>query len=763
MQNISNEFIALAKDLGLNLEGVLRNPHYYRHTILEYANAAAMGMPRSVQKSNASLQDFVDSQLRGITGRGYLKRYKGSPLDISTNYVQANGEVRAQMLMDIEIMKALGEIKKKYDIAPKLRQKLQRALRQQTDIETHSQPSTDDQTISDIIPDGYTLYDPAGSRLIQSANSSAENIISMAVDDAARQSGLPLDRLLRSLGSLGEDAFNRLLVIPNEIAAALDKMSQDRDRGMLGNAAKVLTNWWKKAVLFSPTRNIKYNFRNFTGDLDALIAGNPKALKFFPQAVKELTAHYRGKNTTSDLQDYIDRSGGLNIDSMQITTNEADALQEIAETQPASLGKRGWNLVKKFFRNEVAFTAWRENLLRYTAYLSYKQDMEQNNGTPSSWGASIKDEVMSIEDIRDRAYKMSNELLGAYDQISEFGRQLRDLAIPFWSWSEINLKCYYRLLKNGLTGQNSSDFAKRFMLAKSARVPFYAISTAETFAKISLFTMLAQMFNRFVMPDDDDELPPDIKNKPHITLGKVKGQVYYFDRIGALGDAAEWLGLDNIVMDTQQIRRGSMPFAEFMKKVITTPAGKVLQEVNPLFRMPYELATGRTIYPDISHPRMIRDNGAYISQTFGLSWPYKAATGKPRSDWDEFKNMFVYSADTEEAAYFYSLDMVRQFQERVLGKRFDGFAQTKRGQALQKLKAALRFNDKAAIKQSLREYAALDGTPQGLKASMKSMNPLYGLSKDEQKKFMRWISQEDRKYLRKANTYYHRLADKYIR
>ena len=356
MKDISSEFISLAKELGLNLEGVLRNPHYYRHTVLEYANAAALSMPRSVQKSNASLQDFVDSQLRGVTGRGYLKRYRGSALDISTNYVQANGEVRAQMLMDIEVMKALGQIKKKYDIAPKLKQKLRTALgqAQQNNVETHNQPSIDDQTISDIIPEGYTLYDPAGGRLIQSANSSAENIISMAVDDAARQSGLPLDRLLRSLGSLGEDAINRLLVIPNEIALTLDKMSKARDRGMLGNAAKLLTNWWKLSVLFSPMRNMKYNVRNFTGDLDALIAGNPTALKFFPQAVKELTAHYRGKNTTQDLQDYIDRSGGLNIDSMQITPNEVNALQEIAENEPTSLGKKGWNLIKKFFKNEVA-------------------------------------------------------------------------------------------------------------------------------------------------------------------------------------------------------------------------------------------------------------------------------------------------------------------------------------------------------------------------------------------------------------------------
>ena len=94
--------------------------------------------------------------------------------------------------------------------------------------------------------------------------------------------------------------------------------------------------------------------------------------------------------------------------------------------------------VQKFFSLEHGFTEMREHLLRFACYLDYKQQMETNKdkngnltGRPSNWGASIEEEVMAIDDIKERAFKMSNELLGAYDQISEVGKQLRDMLIPF--------------------------------------------------------------------------------------------------------------------------------------------------------------------------------------------------------------------------------------------------------------------------------------------------------------------------------------------
>ena len=125
--------------------------------------------------------------------------------------------------------------------------------------------------------------------------------------------------------------------------------------------------------------------------------------------------------------------------------------------------------------------------------------------------------------------------------------------------------------------------------------------------------------------------------------------------------------------------------------------------------------------------------------------------------------MLIYSLDPDEAAYFQTLDKVRQFQERVLDKKFDGFATTRRGKVLQNLKRALRYKDKAAIRRYLKEYAKVDGTKKGLQQSMKAMSPLFGLSKDEKKQFLKWITADDRKYLRRADKYFRELTSRFLR
>ena len=107
--------------------------------------------------------------------------------------------------------------------------------------------------------------------------------------------------------------------------------------------------------------------------------------------------------------------------------------------------------------------------------------------------------------------------------------------------------------------------------------------------------------------------------------------------------------------------------------------------------------------------------------------------------------MSIYSIDPEEAAYFNTLYRVREFNERVLDKHFEGFASTKRGTALKNMKTAMRYKDQARY---LREYSELDGTPQGLKQSMKAITPLFGMSEKEVKQFMKWMTSDDRKMLR---------------
>ena len=225
----------------------------------------------------------------------------------------------------------------------------------------------------------------------------------------------------------------------------------------------------------------------------------------------------------------------------------------------------------------------------------------------------------------------------------------------------------------------------------------------------------------------------------------------------------DWFNLDTIFLDAKELANGQQSLTGYMKKVLQAPVNKGIGQLNPYLKMPIELATGRSLYPNAFQSRTITDSWEHIMRSVGFEYPYKLVTNKTRSDIDEAIKILAYSVDPEEAAYFHALDKVRQFNERVLDKHFDGFASTKRGTALRNMKTAMRYKDNKAIQRYLKEYRELDGTPQGLKQSMKAMNPLFGLSKDEQKQFMKWLTPKDRKVLKIADRYWRNLAGKYIR
>lgn len=262
----------------------------------------------------------------------------------------------------------------------------------------------------------------------------------------------------------------------------------------------------------------------------------------------------------------------------------------------------------------------------------------------------------------------------------------------------------------------------------------------------------------YVAEDIIAELGEDIIKREYVETPHLKELLNY---------GKDWLSLDSIFLDAKELVNGQQSIGGYLKKIAQAPVNKIINGLNPILKMPIELATGRTMYPDAFNSRTIRDNEKYIAQSLGLAWPYKAlVTGEPRNDWDdwdELSRMLIYSLDPDEAAYFQTLDKVRQFQERVLDKKFDSFATTRRGKVLQNLKRALRYKDKATIRRYLKEYAKVDGTKKGLQQSMKAMSPLFGLSKDEKKQFLKWITADDRKYLRRADKYFRELTSRFLR
>ena len=243
--------------------------------------------------------------------------------------------------------------------------------------------------------------------------------------------------------------------------------------------------------------------------------------------------------------------------------------------------------------------------------------------------------------------------------------RLRDVAVPFYSWLEVNAKRYYRLLKNGIwDGNNKLDFSKGVLKGLAIKSPLIVWHTGMTLLRLNMLSIAIKAFNELVNSASggaDDDLPPEVKDRPHITFGYTSdGRVSYFDRVGAMLDILDWVGQDSKGMipfyrDLRDILNGDMSVTDFVKQTSSAAFNKAFNSLTPLLKMPLEIATGRTFYPDATHPRLIRDMTSYIAQSFGLSREVNALLGEPGKPYfstDRALDLLRYTADPKEGAYF---------------------------------------------------------------------------------------------------------------
>jgi hypothetical protein len=419
---------------------------------------------------------------------------------------------------------------------------------------------------------------------------------------------------------------------------------------------------------------------------------------------------------------------------------------------PATL----WNTYWDFARTTTDF---REALLRYACYLDYAEQMKQNEeGRPKNFGASNRDEIMALKDPLDRAAKLANELLGAYDEVSVIGTWLADHAFPFWRWNEVNFVRYCKLFKNAYQDGKLMAAVAGKATGVAVRSPFVAWKIGKFVLAASAFTAMVTAWNMLFFDDEDKELSEDVRNRLHIVLGRDKdGKVLYFSRLGALQDFLDWFGLDTPAKHTQDFLSGKKSIRDIAKDIAKEDVNKIVNAITPVVKLPGELLYGKKLFPVITRPMPIRDRWQYIAESFGLTNEYKALTGKPsRGYGSSISEMFIYKSDPHETAYWSNKENVARYKRKI-GKYSEGYSESPRSDALYNIKMAMRYGDEAAFKKYLLEYAALGGTAKGLKQSIGTLNPLYGLSKEDQLGFVQSLDAEGRRDLAKAISYYERI------
>jgi len=725
------------KEIDMDVEGRFTKDKYFRHQVLEHARA----------KSALT----TGKRLRTPTGRSFLRERKGSKLDINTDYLQAESEVMTQMLYDIEVAKTLKRIEP-YSIHEKVYKDAKaKGLKDWRKT----------------IPDGYRTFQPREGNHLYLADTIPERLAKKIMEDSLTDIGVVKDALTKAL-SIG--AKHKEWVIPDGLAKTLENLVP-RNPNWLGRGSKKALRAWKVWTLTSPRRYFKYNIRNLTGDADAAFVGNTSGFKKVPRAIHNLYDLFvLDKPMTKEMKGWFER-GGMETTLQAQEISKLRIFKDLHENKGKlkDLPETAW---KKYWRAARISTDFREAVLRYANYLDYLEQIKKSpEGRPKNFGASLREEIMGLKDPRDKAFRLSNELLGAYDEISVLGQAIREHIYPFWSWKELNFRRYIRLFKNAAADHRLASTTGKTLLKGVAYTPLTALRVGKFAIKATAFSSMLQVWNNLMFPEEEASLTSEQRGRPHIILGTDKnGKVINFTRIGALGDFLEWFGLDAAPHLVSSYLNGRKSVKEIANEMARAPVNQVVQGITPFIKYPVERFTRRSLFPDVFKPRTIRNRGLHIARSLGLENEYKAVMDVPSEPYKESLPMFfAYKSDPMASAYHEIWNLKNEYQKET-GKAGEGFYLTSRSNALYNLKLARRYGDTKLEKKYLKEYIGfhliemdlLDKSEaetkksikKGLEASFRNMHPLSGLNKKAKESFQKNLSPEQKDILVLAIKYY---------
>jgi len=625
-------------------------------------------------------------------------------------------------------------------------------------------------TWQDFKPEGMTEYYPNERLTYFHADTIDARVMEQFMESNLEQLGVSRDQVqsLLAVGKrdpwvISENVFNQLAVY-----------GQDKP-GSLSRVLQMPLRRWKQFVLTGPRSAFMYNVRNMTGDVDAVIVGNPGVSKEAWRASRELFASMvMGKPLDGMLLEWFERGGAgstlsvteldevgkLRIFENRYSAEDRSTLEKLAKA-PLTAFEGYWKTVR-------IGTDLREGILRYAAYIYYKKQWDEVSkqagpkGRLKNYAASNPDLVDALESPADKAYMMSNQLLGAYDEVGIFGQSMARHAMPFFRWMEVNPRRTWHLWQNayndkGLMAQLGRSSARNAV--RGARMSMRTATGLGMFVLTSLALRGAmEAWNQLFWPEEEDELPDYIRDRPHVVLGRdpETGEVHYISRLGAMSDILDWVGADVAPSRVEAYMNGLLTAEEIIIDMAKAPVNKGVGALSPHYKAIIEQAGQMIMWPDVFNPRRMRDRGLALASSFGIRHEYEAIANLPSKDYPEtWEDIFFKSIDPGKAAYNNIIQAKRRYAKQI-GKGSVGFSVTPRGNALYQLRLAIRLKDEEATERYLQEYINTGGTLRGMKQSFHLMHPTAGggLSKAEQKAFVASLDGGQRVELAKAIDFY---------
>jgi len=729
-KELKDEYIQLMDDIGFNVENKLQREDYFRHMVLEHAGSGVIS--------------GAGKKLKAPTRSKFLSKRRGSEKDINSDYIQAEFDVVSQMLYDMQVAKTIKVVDENYNIYE--------AVRAQAKSETGSSSNW-----KDFVPEGYRTWQPREGNVFYISESVPTKVANQLFEKSMEGKGITKKDLQQVSEQLVVGGKRKEFVIKEDVAKTLDNLSKDTPTK--GLPTKILSSW-KRLQLVSPRRYFKYNLRNLSGDAEGAFIGNPSTFKEVPKAVKDLIQAFTGdKKMTPELRDWFERGGmestlqAQELGDLKTLDTFSNKYKQKNKTEdiPLNMWKGYWNAAK-------ISTDFREAILRYASYLDYNKQMTRNSDNlPNNYGASIRNEVQGLSDVRDRAFMLSNDLLGAYDRISVAGQSVRESLIPFWSFQETNAIRFKRLVQNAASDNKITSQVGKKVLGKVAN-PMTYMRIGSFIIKANAIRAGMEAWNQTQFPEEEKSLPESVRNRPHIITGVSEdGKVQYIDRLGVTSDFKEWFGLDAAPQLVNDYLSGRKSEKEIALEMAKSPVKKIVNGVNPFIKTPFELLARKQFFPDVFNPQTIRDRKAFLARQFTLIDEYKALFDIPSEGYaTSLKKAIVSEADPQRAAYNDVISRKYEYLKRI-GKPPGSSPHTPKSNALYNLKNAVRYKNPRQAAKYYIEYRSFGGTNETFDNSIERLNPLSGFPKNDMSQagsFLIYLGEDGRAKLDNAFKYY---------
>ncbi len=491
--------------------------------------------------------------------------------------------------------------------------------------------------------------------LYGSSASGVESVIqAMFEQQVAEDSNMTDEEVDLAVGGNGSE----IMVLPDEIVAQLHEDSLAERSNELQQIKKDMVKAWKAWTLLNPKRIIGYNLRNISGDIDPVIAVDPMILKYVGKSMAEMTSLLDPtKEQSKDVQNTL-QYGVLGSGFAVGELSEAGDLPIFKEVGKRGFGRyTSWNPITAYTRMAKAGTELRENVLRHASYLRHLELIKE--GKISHYGASWESAVKEIQKYlgdEAAAAHMSRNLLGDYGNLSQLGNAMRSNAVPFWSFVEVNMTRYPKILVNA------------FKSGKSVTATGVSLSTIAT-ARIASLWGSTWIWNNYIYPlltgdwEAEEGLGDFGANGMHIITGRNSDNtIRVYRNIGALGDLMEWFGINEVASMVPRAVDGQIEWSEIGREVVTAPLEKIIRLLGPHYKAVAEMVGGQSYFPDPTDPRP-QDRDEAVANVFGLSNELNSLKGKvlesgEHSDkhyWKKYLGASVIDPRTSDLFTMYNL------------------------------------------------------------------------------------------------------------